>query len=228
MKQEIKPQESIRAEAFELWMSSPMPMVTLTKTFDVTKVVKVSKKLSVGFNALLCWCIAKVASQMEVFYLLPEGGKLFRYDSLAINVIVKNRRGGINSCDIPFEGDMKQFIEKYKDFVFYNDATEGCSPEITAVETLKFALRDYRNSTLDETSSKTVLAVNIGKLQDLVEDDEFREGFSDLYSIADAVANNDAFFIFETFLSAPVSKITFNGLSWQISFNSPISSHILS
>ena len=61
-------------------------------------------------------------------------------------------------------------IEKYKDFVFYNDATEGCSPEITAVETLKFALRDYRNSTLDETSSKTVLAVNIGKLQDLVED----------------------------------------------------------
>ena len=75
-------------------------------------------------------------------------------------------------------------IEKYKDFVFYNDATEGCSPEITAVETLKFALRDYRNSTLDETSSKTVLAVNIGKLQDLVEDDEFREGFSDLYSIA--------------------------------------------
>lgn len=85
-------------------------------------------------------------------------------------------------------------MEKYKDFVFYNDATEGCSPEITAVETLKFALRDYRNPTLDETSSKTVLAVNIGKLQDLVEDDEFREGFSELYSIADAVANNDAFY----------------------------------
>ena len=59
-------------------------------------------------------------------------------------------------------------IERYKDFVFYNDATEGCSPQISAVETLKFALGDYRTATLNETSSKTVLAVNIGKLQDLV------------------------------------------------------------
>ena len=85
-------------------------------------------------------------------------------------------------------------IEKYKDFVFYNDATEGCSPQISAVDTLKFALRDYRNATLNETTSKTVLAINIGKLQDLVEDDEFREGFAELYIIADAIANNDAFY----------------------------------
>lgn len=113
MKIEINPQDTLRGEAFELWMSSPMPMVTLTKTFDVTKVVKVSKKLSVGFNALLCWCIVKAASQMALFYLLPEQGKLFKYDSLAINVIVKNRKGGINSCDIPFKGDMRQFIEDY-------------------------------------------------------------------------------------------------------------------
>jgi chloramphenicol O-acetyltransferase type A len=114
MKIEINPQDTLRGEAFELWMSSPMPMVTLTKTFDVTKVVKVSKKLCVGFNALLCWCIVKAASQMELFYLLPEQGKLFKYDSLAINVIVKNRKGGINSCDIPFKGDMKQFVNDYK------------------------------------------------------------------------------------------------------------------
>lgn len=82
-------------------------------------------------------------------------------------------------------------IERYKDFVFYNDATEGCSPQISAVETLKFALGDYRTATLNETSSKTVLAVNIGKLQDLVDNDEFREGFADLYTVADAIANND-------------------------------------
>jgi chloramphenicol O-acetyltransferase type A len=114
MKIEINPQDTLRGEAFELWMSSPMPMVTLTKTFDVTKVVKVSKKLCVGFNALLCWCIVKAASQMDLFYLLPEHGKLFKYDSLAINVIVKNRKGGINSCDIPFKGDMRQFVNDYK------------------------------------------------------------------------------------------------------------------
>jgi chloramphenicol O-acetyltransferase type A len=75
--------------------------------------VKVAKRIGIGFNALLCWCIAKAASQMELFYLLPEQGKFFKYDCLAINVIVKNRKGGINSCDIPFKGDMKQFIEDY-------------------------------------------------------------------------------------------------------------------
>ena len=35
MKTEIQPQDSSRAEAFRLWMSSPMPMVTLVKTMDV-------------------------------------------------------------------------------------------------------------------------------------------------------------------------------------------------
>ncbi len=33
MKKEINPKETSRAAAFELWMSSPMQMVTLTKTF---------------------------------------------------------------------------------------------------------------------------------------------------------------------------------------------------
>ena len=124
MKVEVNPMDTIRGEAFELWMSSPMPMVTLTKTFDVSRVVKVSKKLGVSFNALLCWCIAKAAAQMELFYLLPEQGKLFEYDSLAINVIVKNRRGGINSCDIPFNGDRKQFIEDYN--LLTNRVGEEC------------------------------------------------------------------------------------------------------
>ena len=36
MKREVAPQETTRAEAFSLWMSSPMPMVTLTKTFNLT------------------------------------------------------------------------------------------------------------------------------------------------------------------------------------------------
>ena len=114
MKVEVNPQDTVRGEAFELWMSSPMPMVTLTKTFDVSRVVKVAKRMGVGFNALLCWCIGKAASQLDEFYLLPEQESLFRYDCLAINVIVNNRKGGINSCDIPLVDDMRQFIDEYK------------------------------------------------------------------------------------------------------------------
>ena len=45
MKIEVNPQESNRAEAFRMWMSSPMPMVTLVKTLDVSRLVKVSKKM---------------------------------------------------------------------------------------------------------------------------------------------------------------------------------------
>jgi chloramphenicol O-acetyltransferase type A len=124
MKIEINPQDTMRGEAFELWMSSPMPMVTLTKTFNVSRIVKVAKRIGVGFNALLCWCIAKAASQMELFYLLPEQGKFFKYDCLAINVIVKNCKGGINSCDIPFKGDIKQFVDDYK--VMTSNVSETC------------------------------------------------------------------------------------------------------
>ena len=79
MKQEIDPKDTNRKEAFEHWMKSPMPMVTLTKTFDVTRLYKMSKRKGFKFNMLLCWCIAKTASKMEEFYLLPGNGKLYKY-----------------------------------------------------------------------------------------------------------------------------------------------------
>lgn len=113
MKKEINPQETSRYNAFNLWLTSPMPMVTLTKTFDVTKILKTSKKHKISFNALLCWCIGKVASQIKELYLLVEKEKLYKYDKLAINVIVNNQKGGINSCDIAWSEDLKQFIKDY-------------------------------------------------------------------------------------------------------------------
>ena len=113
MKKEINPLKTTRAQAFELWMSSPMPMVTLVKTLDVTLLVRARKKSGMKFTTLMCWCIGKAASQIEEFYTLPENGKLFQYDRLAINVIVNNKDGGINSCDIPFPDDMKRFNQEY-------------------------------------------------------------------------------------------------------------------
>ena len=113
MKQEINPKQSKRAQAFELWMRSPMPMVTLTKTINVTRIRKISIQKNYKFNMLLCWCIGKAAYGIDEFYTLPEQGRLFRYDRLAINVIVNNREGGINSCDIPYTDDIKQFNDAY-------------------------------------------------------------------------------------------------------------------
>ena len=113
MKKEVNIEETTRAEAFSLWMTSPMPMVTLTKTFNVTKVFRASKKRGIKFNALLCWCIGKAASEIKEFYILPEKDKLFKYDSIAINVIVNNCKGGINSCDIAYTDNIEQFAKEY-------------------------------------------------------------------------------------------------------------------
>ena len=115
MKTEIKPQDSIRAEAFRLWISSPMPMVTLVKTLDVGHIVRTSKRTGIKFNALMCWCIGTAAKGIKEFYILPEHGKLFQYDKLAINVIVNNSKGGINSCDIPYSDDLQQFANNYQE-----------------------------------------------------------------------------------------------------------------
>lgn len=39
--------------------------------------------------------------------------RLMQYDSIAINVIVENKKGGINSCDIPYSDDIQKFNEDY-------------------------------------------------------------------------------------------------------------------
>ena len=113
MKQQINPEETKRAFAFEMWLNAPMPMVTLVKTMDVSRLARLSRKSGVKFNTLMCWCIGKAATETEELYLLPEGGQLFRYDQIAINVVVRNRKGGINSCDIPFSADLQQFNRDY-------------------------------------------------------------------------------------------------------------------
>jgi chloramphenicol O-acetyltransferase type A len=114
MKQEVNPKDTSRAQAFEQWMKSPMPMVTLTKTFDVTHLYKICKRRNLKFNLLLCWCMGRAASRMEVFYLLPINGKLYKFDRLAVNVIVNNKDGGICSCDIPYNDDFEQFKADYQ------------------------------------------------------------------------------------------------------------------
>lgn len=113
MMQEINPQETTRAYAFEMWMKAPMPMVTLIKTLDVTRLRRISRKHGLKFNMLMCWCIGKAASQIKEFYMLPVGDKLIRYNSIAVNTIVANSEGEVSSCDIPFSDSLSQFNADY-------------------------------------------------------------------------------------------------------------------
>ena len=113
MMQEVNPAEATRAYAFEMWMKAPMPMVTLFRTLEVSRIRKISNRRKLKFNMLMCWCIGKAASQIKEFYTLPVGDRLFRYDSIAVNTIVANSQGEISSCDIPFSDDIHEFNRQY-------------------------------------------------------------------------------------------------------------------
>lgn len=113
MMQEINPKETTRAYAFEMWMKAPMPMVTLIKTLDVSRLRRIGRRHGLKFNMLMCWCIGKAASQVKEFYMLPVDSKLMRYDTLAVNTIVANRDGEVSSCDIPFSEDISKFNADY-------------------------------------------------------------------------------------------------------------------
>lgn len=109
----IEPKTTTRAEAYNLWMSAPNPMVTFFKMIDVTPLIRISHKSGYKFNMLICWCIGKAASEIKEFYLLPVGRELLQYDSIAVNTIVKNKAGEVSSCDVLFSNDIVRFGADY-------------------------------------------------------------------------------------------------------------------
>jgi chloramphenicol O-acetyltransferase type A len=109
----VDPKTTSRAKAFDLWIKSPMPMVTMTKTYDITHLLRLSRRRGVKLNMLMCYAIVKAASKFQEFYLLPVGETLVEYDHLAINTIVMTTTGGINTCDIPYSEDIHTFADDY-------------------------------------------------------------------------------------------------------------------
>ncbi|WP_245796889.1 CatA-like O-acetyltransferase [Hornefia porci] len=127
----IDPKTTSRAEAYELWMNAPNPMVTFFKTLDVTPLFRLSRRRNLKFNMLLCWCIGKAASGVKEFYTLPVGRELLQYESIAVNTIVKNKTGEVSSCDVPFNTSLAQFNTDYLRLTHLNGTTPvsfSCTP----------------------------------------------------------------------------------------------------
>ena len=122
---EVNPKEISRASAYELWMHAPNPMVTFFKTLDVTNLVRLSRKRNLKCNMLMDYSIGKAASDIKEFYTLPVGEKLIRYDSIALNAIIKNKNGAINSCDLMFSEDLTVFNKEY--LTYTNEVAENCA-----------------------------------------------------------------------------------------------------
>ena len=124
MAREIRPQDTTRASAYELWMNAPNPMVTFFKTLDVTNVMKISRSKHMKFNMLLDFCIGKAAVSIKEFYILPVGEKLMKYDHIAVNTIVKNKTGEVSSCDILYSDDLEKFNQDYLQYT--SQVAENC------------------------------------------------------------------------------------------------------
>ncbi len=109
----VNPQETDRAEAYTLWIGAPQPMVTMFTTLEVGRLWRKARREGLKFNMLMCHSIGRAAAQVEEFRTLPVGREMYRYDRLGINVIVANKAGGINTCDIPYSEDLRQFNRDY-------------------------------------------------------------------------------------------------------------------
>lgn len=116
MAKEIDPKGTSRAYAFDMWMKASNPMVTFFKTLDVTNLIKVSKRKNLKLNMLIDYCIGKAAANIKEFYLLSVGDKLMQYDNIAVNTIVKNKNGEVNSCDIKYNDDLNAFNLEYLEY----------------------------------------------------------------------------------------------------------------
>ena len=134
MGKEIKPQDTSRAAAYELWMKAPNPMVTFFKTLDVTNLIKTSRKKRLKFNMLLDFCIGKAAASVKEFYILPVGDKLIQYDTLAVNTIVKNKTGEVSSCDISQSDLLEKFNEEYLKYTVL--VAENCTDRDLSAESM--------------------------------------------------------------------------------------------
>lgn len=74
---------------------------------------------------------------------------------------------------------------------FYNDATASSSPKKTAIDTLKVALVDFKDANLYNTNKKLVLAINLGKLNALIDDKEFRSEYQEIVNSTLPIFDDD-------------------------------------
>ena len=82
-------------------------------------------------------------------------------------------------------------MSDWGDGSFYNDATASSSPKKTAIDTLKEALVEYKDENLYKTCKKLVLAINLGKLNALIDDEEFKTDYKEIVKSTFPIFDDD-------------------------------------
>ena len=144
---EINPQDTTRATAYDFWMKAPNPMVTFFKKLNVTNLIRVSKKRHLKFNMLLNYCIGKAAVGVKEFYILPVGEKLIRYDTIAVNTIVKNKNDEVSSCDILYTDNLDIFNQEYLKYTA--EVAENCQDRDLSTDSMVIGTSAIVNTEID-------------------------------------------------------------------------------
>ena len=82
-------------------------------------------------------------------------------------------------------------MSDWGDNSFYNDATASSSPKKTAIDTLKEALADFKDANLYNTKNRLVLAINLGKLNALIDDEEFKTEYKEIVDVTYPIFDDD-------------------------------------
>ena len=79
----------------------------------------------------------------------------------------------------------------YDDFEFRNDASESPWPSIKSIDALKIFLTNFKDATQHSTSSKMLVAINMGKLSAFIDDVEVKEDFKGIVECAETLFDED-------------------------------------
>ena len=93
-------------------------------------------------------------------------------------------------------GDGKSHIisslkKDYTDFEFRNDASESPWPNIESIDALKIFLTDFKDATLHSTSTKMLVAINMGKLSAFIDDAYVQANFGEIVSCSKTLFDED-------------------------------------
>lgn len=74
----------------------------------------------------------------------------------------------------------KEYIHIISNFNIHNDATESFDPSLTEIETLESVLNPFNDENIDSSNSKLILAINLGVLNNFLEEDFAKKNYTKL------------------------------------------------
>ncbi len=125
MKKIVTPAEAGRELEYNCWMKSKMPMVHITVTLDITRLLRFCKKhKGIPVNAAMCYCIGRAANQVKECHLLIKDEQIIWSDIVNVQTIVKDKEGNLRFCDLPTLDNLEDYAEQYYRLV--REVYENC------------------------------------------------------------------------------------------------------